>query len=65
VLGDLRIAELSRLTHVWFKKALYYHQEVDVAGKLEGVRVNDGADPFPETLFGMRFAEHTFHTRLA
>ena len=23
------------------------------------------ADPFPETLFGIRFAEHTFHTRLA
>ena len=23
------------------------------------------ADPFPETLFGMSFAEHTFHTRLA
>ena len=22
------------------------------------------ADPFPETLFGMTFAEHTFHTRL-
>ena len=22
-------------------------------------------DPFPETLFGMTFAEHTFHTRLA
>jgi hypothetical protein len=42
VLGDLSVAELSRLTHVWFKKALYYHQEVDVAGKLEGVRVNDG-----------------------
>ena len=23
------------------------------------------ADPFPETLFGMTFAEHTWHTRLA
>ena len=23
------------------------------------------ADPFPETLFGISFAEHTFHTRLA
>ena len=23
------------------------------------------ADPFPETLFGMTFAEHTLHTRLA
>ena len=23
------------------------------------------ADPFPDTLFGMRFPEHTFHTRLA
>ena len=22
-------------------------------------------DPFPETLFGMTFAEHTLHTRLA
>eukprot|EP00435_Cladocopium_sp_Y103_P029073 s976_g7.t1 len=42
LLGDLSVAELSRLTHVWIKRGLYYHQEVDVVGKLEGVRVSDG-----------------------
>ena len=42
LLGDLSIAELSRLGHIWLKKAIYYGQEVDVAGKMSGVRVNDG-----------------------
>ena len=42
LLGDLSIPELSRLGAVWLKKAAYYHQEIDVAGKVLGVRVNEG-----------------------
>eukprot|EP00435_Cladocopium_sp_Y103_P000647 s267_g1.t1 len=36
------VAELSRLGHIWVKKAVYYHTEVDLAGKVAGVRVQDG-----------------------
>ena len=42
VLSDLSVAELSRLTYIWAKRALYYHQEVEVVGKVEGVRAQDG-----------------------
>ena len=42
LLGDLSIQELSKLGEVWLKKAVYYHREIDVAGKVVGVRVNEG-----------------------
>ena len=41
-LGDLGMAELSRLGHVWVKKGRYYHREVNLAGKVEGVRAQEG-----------------------
>ena len=42
LLGDLSMAELANLKHLWLKKAVYYHNEIEVAGRLEGVRVSDG-----------------------
>ena len=41
-LGDLSVAELSRLSHVWIKKGQYYHREVNLVGRVEGVRVSEG-----------------------
>ena len=34
LLGDLSVAELSRLGHIWLQKAIYYGQEVDLVGKM-------------------------------
>ena len=42
LLGDLSVAELAKLQHLWIKKGVYFHKEVDVAGRLVGVRVDDG-----------------------
>ena len=42
VLADFSIAELSKLGHIWAKTAVYYRQEADVIGKVEGVRVQEG-----------------------
>ena len=42
LLSDILIGELSRLKHLWVKKGLYYDREVDIVGRLEGVRVSDG-----------------------
>ena len=41
-LGALEVAELSRLQMVWFKKALYYHREVELAAKVESLRMTNG-----------------------
>lgn len=41
-LYDLSMAELSKLKHVHIKKGRYYEREVEVVGKLMGVRVSDG-----------------------
>ena len=41
-LSDLSMAELAKLKHVWAKKARYYEQEVDIVGKLEGIRATEG-----------------------
>ena len=41
-LGDLAVPELSRLGHVWIKKGHYYHREVNVVGKVVGLRIKDG-----------------------
>ena len=42
VLQDLSMAELSKLGHIWVKKGIYYHQEIDLMGKVEGVRAQEG-----------------------
>lgn len=42
VLGDLDMPSLSRLQHIWLKKGRYYHREVDLVGKVVGVRIQDG-----------------------
>eukprot|EP00435_Cladocopium_sp_Y103_P007671 s4239_g2.t1 len=42
LLCDLSMAELSKLEHIWIKNGTYYHREVEVVGKLEGVRVSNG-----------------------
>ena len=41
-LYDLSMAELAKLQHILIKKGRYYEQDVDVVGKLVGVRVTDG-----------------------
>lgn len=42
LLHDLGIAELSRLGSIWLKKCHYYHRQIDVVGKVQGVRVSEG-----------------------
>ena len=42
MLNDLDMASLSRLGHILVKQGKYYHREVNVVGKVEGVRVQDG-----------------------
>ena len=42
LLHDLGIAELSRLVSIWLKKCHYYHRQIDVVGKVQGVCVSEG-----------------------
>ena len=42
VFGDLSISGLSRLGYLCIKKDVYYHNEGDLVGEVEGVRVQEG-----------------------
>ena len=40
--GDLSISGLSRLGYLCIKKDVYYYNEGDLVGEVEGVRVQEG-----------------------
>ena len=41
-LGTLDVAQLSKLQVVWFKKALYYHREIELVAQVESLRMTNG-----------------------